>query len=173
MAGLTSPRPLRADDDRTGFDCGRESLNQWFRRHAWTNQQANVSRTNVVCDPMTGRIIGFVSLGAGQIERAYLPKSAQRNRPDPIPIVLLGQLAIDRPFQGLGFSRSLLLFALKTAVRSAQDIGCFGVLTHPLDDGVRAFYRKSGFEDLPFDSARSMIVRMADLTASGFATTPL
>lgn len=167
MAGLTPPRPLRADDDRDGFDCGRESLNQWFRRRAWNNQQANVSRINVVCDPQNGRIIGYVSLSAGHIERAYLPKSAQRNRPDPVPIVLLGQLAIDLEFQGRGYSKSLLLFALTTALRSSQDIGSFGVLTHPLDEEVRAFYRKFGFEDAPFDPARSMIVRMVDLIASG------
>jgi GNAT superfamily N-acetyltransferase len=167
MAGLTPPRPLRADDDRDSFDCGRASLNQWFRRHAWTNQLANVSRINVVCDPQSDRIVGYVSLSAGHIERAYLPKSAQRNRPDPVPIFLLGQLAIDVDFQGRGYSRSLLLFALKTALRTSQDIGSFGVLTHPLDEEVRAFYRKFGFEDLPFDPARSMIVRMVDLIASG------
>ncbi len=169
MAGLTPPRPLRVNDDRTGFDCGRESLNTWFRRHAWNNQHANVSRINVVCDPQSGRIMGYVSLSAGHIERAYLPKSAQRNRPDPVPIFLLGQLAIDLEFQGRGYSRSLLLFALTTALRSSQNIGSFGVLTHPLDDEVRAFYRKFGFENLPFDPARSMIVRMVDLIASGVA----
>jgi len=167
MAGLTPPRPLRADDDRDGFDCGRESLNQWFRRRAWNNQQANVSRINVVCDPQNDRIIGYVGLSAGHIERAYLPKSAQRNRPDPVPIFLLGQLAIDLEFQGRGYSKSLLLFALTTALRSSQDIGSFGVLTHPLDEEVRAFYRKFGFEDVPFDPAQSMIVRMVDLIASG------
>jgi GNAT superfamily N-acetyltransferase len=83
------------------------------------------------------------------------------------PAVLLGQLAIDLEFQGRGYSRSLLLFALKTALRSSKAIGSFGLLTHPLDDDVRAFYRKFGFEDLPFDPARSMIVWMVDLMASG------
>ena len=170
MAGLTSPRPLRVDDDRAAFDCGRESLNAWFRRHAWNNQQASITRTNVVCDPQNGCIVGYVSLSAGQIERAFLPKAAQRNRPDPIPVILLGQLAIDRTYQGHGYSRSLLLFALTTAVRSSGDVGSFGVLTHPLDDAVRGFYRKFGFEELPFDPARSMVVRMVDLIASGIGT---
>jgi hypothetical protein len=95
MAGLAPPRPLRGDDERSQFDCGRESLNQWFRRHAWHNQEANVSRTSVVCDAVTGAIVGYVSLSAAQVERAYQPKSAQRNRPNPIPAVLLGQLAVD------------------------------------------------------------------------------
>lgn len=170
MAGLTAPRPLRKDDDRTAFDCGRDSLNQWFRRHAWHNQEGNVSRTNVVCDPVTGAIAGYVTLSTAQVERGHLPKAAQRNRPDPIPAVLLGQLAIDRRYQGKGYAKSLLLFALTTAVRLARDVGCFGVITHPLDDDVRAFYRRFGFEDLPFDPVRSMVVRIVDLERAGIGS---
>ena len=169
MAGLTPPRPLRDDDDRSDFDCGRDSLNLWFRRHAWPNQEGNVSRTSVVCDPHTGRIVGYVTLSAAQVQRAYLPKASQRNRPDPLPAVLLGQLAVDHRYQGRGFSRSLLLFALRTAVRMSQDVGCFGVLTHPLDDGIRAFYVNFGFADLPYDPNRAMLVRIVDLIRSGIA----
>lgn len=168
MAGLTPPRPLAADDDRDGFDCGRESLNQWFRRHAWRNQEAGTSRTSVVFEPASGRIVGYVSLSAAQIERAFLPKAAQRNRPDPIPALLLGQLAVDKGYQGRGHARALMMFALTTAVRLSKDIGCFCVLTHPLDGGVRAFYQSFGFEDLPFDPARSMAVRIIDLLHNGF-----
>ena len=168
MAGLTLPRPLNADDDRTTFDCGRESLNLWFRRNAWRNHQIDVSRVSVVCEPSTGTVAGFVSLSAAAIERAHLPKASQRNRPDPIPALLLGQLAVDRQFQGRGIAKSLLFFALTTAVRAARDIGFFCVLTHPLDDEVRAFYAQYGFTDLPFDPGRSMAVRIADLQANGF-----
>ncbi|MEO6093629.1 MAG: GNAT family N-acetyltransferase [Novosphingobium sp.] len=168
MAGLTPPRPLDPDDDRESFDCGREALNQWFKRHAWRNQQAGVSRTSVVCEPATGAVVGYVSLSAAQIERAFLAKSEQRNRPGPLPALLLGQLAVDRRFQGIGVAGSLLFFALTTAVRVSHDLGCFCVLTHPLDDGVRGFYRSFGFDDLPFDPRGSMAVRMKDLVASGF-----
>ena len=168
MAGLTPPRPLTADDDRNSFDCGRESLNQWFRRHAWRNQEAGLSRTSIVCDPVTGAIVGYVSLSTAQIERAFLPKADQRNRPDPIPAVLLGQLAVESRYQRRGYARSLMFFALTTAVRLSKEVGCFCVLSHPLDDGVRDFYRSFGFEDLPFDPRRSMAVRIADLERSGF-----
>jgi predicted N-acetyltransferase YhbS len=169
MAGLTPPRPLAPDDDREGFDCGRESLNQWFRHHAWRNQQANVSRTSVVRDSGTGRIVGYVTLCAAQIERGHLPKSAQRNRPDPVPAILLGQLAVDVRCQGRGYAASLMLFALTTAVEASRRMGCVGVLTHPLDDEVRAFYARFGFETLPFDPRRSMMVRIVDLERSGFS----
>jgi len=167
MARLTPPRPLTAEDDRTSFDCGRDTLNHWFQHRAWHNQEAGVSRTSVVCDPDTGAIFGYVSLSAAQIERAWLPKAQQRNRPDPVPAVLLGQLAVDRRCQGRGYARSLMFFALTTAVRFSKDIGCFCVLTHPLDNGVRAFYRSFGFDDLPFDPVRSMAVRIIDLERNG------
>ena len=122
----------------------------------------------MICDPATSDIVGYVSLSAAQIERAFLPKAAQRNRPDPIPALLLGQLAVDIRHQGRGYARSLMFFALVTAVRLSREIGCFCVFTHPLDDRVRHFYRSFGFDELPFDPGRSMTVRIADLIASGF-----
>lgn len=169
MAGLTPPRPLTADDNREGFACGRDSLDNWFRRHAWRNQASGVSRTSIVCDTATGAIVGYVSLSAAQIARGFLAKSAQRNRPDPLPAILLGQLAVDGQYHGRGIARSLMWFALTTALRLSRDIGCFGVITQPLDDGLRAFYQRFGFEDLPFDPQRGMIVRIIDLERSGHA----
>ncbi len=166
MVAVTPPRPLLEDDDRSGFDCGRDSLNGWFQRHAWANHVGGTSRVNVITEPATGRIAGYVSLSAAQIERAFLPKPQQRNRPDPVPVTLLGQLAIDVAYQGQGHAASLLIFALRTALQAAESIGSAGVLTHPLDDGVRRFYARWGFADLPFDPRRAMFIRMVDLRAS-------
>jgi GNAT superfamily N-acetyltransferase len=167
MAGVTPPRPLAEADNRDRFDCGRESLNHWFQRHAFANHASGVSRTNVICDAATTEIIGYVTLSAAQIERAFLPKSHQRNKPDPVPATLLGQLAVHKDHQGRGHARSLLLFALRTALRASREIGSFGVITHPIDEQARSFYRRWGFQDLPFDPRRAMIVRMVDLEHSG------
>jgi GNAT superfamily N-acetyltransferase len=167
VAEVAPPRPLSETDDRNQFDCGRDSLNQWFRRHAWANHAAGISRTNVIYDVVTGQIVGYVTLSAAQIERAFLPKQRQRNKPDPIPVTLLGQLAVHRDHQGRGHARSLLLFALRTALRASREIGSFGVITHPIDEQARAFYARWGFQDLPFDPRRAMIVRMNDLEQNG------
>ena len=145
-------------------------MNHWFRRHGWANHVAGVSRVNVICDTATGMIVGYVTLSAAQIERSSLPKSHRRNMPDPLSATLLGQLAVHRDFQARGYARSLLLFALRTALRASQDIASWGVITHPLDDAVRKFYARHGFQDLPFDPHRAMVVRMADLKKSGFGT---
>jgi GNAT superfamily N-acetyltransferase len=167
MAEVTPPRPLSEEDERRQFDCGRDSLNAWFRRHAWHNHVSGISRVSVICDADAGLIIGYVTLSAAQIEREFLAKAHQRNKPDPVPATLLGQLAIQKTYQGQGHARSLLLFALTVALRASRDVASFGVLTHPIDEQVRQFYRRWGFEDVPFDPRRSMIVRMLDLNKSG------
>jgi GNAT superfamily N-acetyltransferase len=157
------PGPLAETDDRTLFDCGKDSINGWFQRHAWINQASGATRVTVITDAASGRLVGYVTLSAAQIERAFLPKSQQRNRPDPLPALLLGQLAIDKIHQGQGHAADLMSYALKAALHVSGVIGCMGVITHPLDDGVRGFYRAWGFQDLPFDPRRAMMVRMIDL----------
>ncbi len=163
---VTPPRPLAEDDGREAFDCGRDSLNGWFRRHAWASQVGGASRVNIIAEAETGRIVGYVTLSAAQIERAFLPKPQQRNRPDPIPVTLLGQLSIDKAHQGRGHATSLLLFAFRTALKASESVGSVGVLTHPIDDSVRRFYARWGFGDLPFDPRRAMFVRMVDVRGS-------
>jgi GNAT superfamily N-acetyltransferase len=134
----------------------------------WLMQRrpTRASRVNVITDAASGRIVGYVTLSAAQIERAFLPRPQQRNRPDPVPVTLLGQLAVDKDYQGQGHAGSLLLFALMTALTAAESIGSVGVVTHPLDDNVRRFYARWGFQDLPFDPRRAMVVRMVDIQQS-------
>lgn len=168
MARLNPPRPLQAGDDLEGFDCGRESMNLWLRRHALRNQLQSLSRTTVFTQRDTGVLVGYVCLAAGQVEREFLPKKARHGAPAAIPVVLLGQLAVDRRFQRQGLARHLLFYALTTSIAMSEDIGCFGVLVHPLDYAMRAFYAKFGFVDLPGDPHQSMIVRIADAIESGF-----
>jgi GNAT superfamily N-acetyltransferase len=163
MGRLTAPRSLIAEDDRQTFDCERDSLNAWFRRHAWVNQVNDVSRTSVIFDESERSVIGFVSLSAGQIARGLLPKASQRNRPDPVPAILLGQLAVDRRRQGQGCARSLIQYALLTSLKFSDEVGCVGVLTQPLDDEVRSFYAAFGFVELSVDPSRRMMVRIAEL----------
>jgi len=168
MEGLSDPRPLAEADNRDRFDCGRASLNQWFARHAWRNHKDGISRVTVVTHLASNEVAGFVTLSAGSIERAWLSRPDQRNRPDPIPVILLGQLAVDLAYQGGGCARFLMQFALRTAVRSSGEIGSFAVVLHPLDDGLVAYYRRFGFELLPSTPSPVMALRIRDLVASGF-----
>lgn len=138
-------------------------MNAWFARHAWNNHNNGASRVSVVTTTSTGRVVGYVTLSSAQIERAFLPKSHQRNQPDPVPVTLLGQLAVDRVWQGQGLADLLVQFALRAALKAAESVGSLGVITHPIDDAARTFYERWDFIDLPFDPRRAMIIRMADV----------
>jgi GNAT superfamily N-acetyltransferase len=168
METLNTVRPLAENDDRASFDCGRASLNGWFQRNAWRNQMTGVSRTYVLPDPtQPQQIKGYVTLAAGEIRREFLPKSQQRNMPDPMPIVLLGQLAVDVAHQGTGVSKVLLAATFTFAVHVSKTIGSFALVTHPLDDNARAFYQRWGFSTLEPDPQQAMYIRIRDLEASG------
>jgi predicted N-acetyltransferase YhbS len=80
-----------------------------------------------------------------------------------VPATLLGQLAVDLKYQGMGCAKAMLLFAFRTSLRAAELVGSFGVLTHPLDAGLHFFYARLGFEDLPGDERGAMFLRMKDL----------
>jgi len=170
MAEVGPPRPLAQADDRTTFDCSHESLNRWFQRHAGGNERAFASRTYVLPEIGTGRIVGYVSLTVGQIERAYLPRSRQRNMPDPVPILLLGQLAVDVRDQGFGHDHDLLKHAILMARNIVAAVGFVGVVTQPIDPAARAFYLRWGFRELPGDPKGALILPTKELLAGGSLT---
>jgi GNAT superfamily N-acetyltransferase len=165
---FSHPRPLQENDIREGFDCGRSSMNVWFQRNGWNNHINGISRVTIITEVESGRIAAYATLSAAQIQRAFLPKPDQRNRPDPIPVTLLGQLAVDGRFQKRGLAADLLQVMLKTALAGSQIIASAGVVTHPLDGDLRAFYKKYGFADLPNDPRCSMMVPMKEV-ARAFA----
>jgi GNAT superfamily N-acetyltransferase len=165
MVKISAPRPLAQTDNRADFDCGHAVLNYWFQRHAWGNEKVSASRTYVIMDEDAGRVAGYVTLATGQIEREFLHKAKQRNMPDPVPVIVLGQLAIDQAYQGQGLGADLLRFALELAMTISTAIGAAGVLTHPLYPEVAAFYERWGFTRLDEDPKGSMFVRMKDLLA--------
>lgn len=171
MGKLTAPRPLLKSDDRTSFDCGQATLNHWFGRHAWGNEKEDASRTYVMVDPDTNSVAGYVSLVTGQIERDFLPKNRQRNKPDPVPIILLGKLAVDQSYQGQGCGVDLLHHALTVALEAAASVGFVGVLTHPIDATAQGFYERWGFESLIGDPKGSMIIYIRDLRSSSAGRT--
>ena len=166
MEGIERPRPLSKEDDRDSFDCGQDTLNAWFKRNAWRNQQVGVSRISVLVHSETDKIVGYVSLTVGEVRREFIPKSHQRNMPDPIPVFLLGQLAVDLGWQGRGLAEVLLSHAIVTAIEAGKNVGSFALVTHPLNDGVRKFYSDRGFIDLHGDPKGAMYVRLTDLAIS-------
>jgi GNAT superfamily N-acetyltransferase len=141
------PEPLPAGHSLDGFECGERSLDDWLKKRALKNQASGASRCFVVCDGPA--VIGYYSLSAGAIHHEAAPKPMRRNMPDPLPVLLLGRLAIDRRYHNQGLGRALLRDAMLRAVHVAGDTGVFAIMVHALSEQAKRFYLSRGFVESP------------------------
>ncbi len=146
---LTKPESITADHVLSGFDCGRLALDSWLISHALRNEREGGSRTYVVCDE--GVVAAYYSLATGSVERKAAPGSVRRNMPDPIPVMLIGRLAVATSFQGRGIARGLVRDATLRTLKVAEFVGIRALLVHALDTEAVGFYRHLGFMTSPLD----------------------
>lgn len=149
-ARLSAPVPLTAAHDVSGFDCGEPLLNDWLRHRALKNE-SRFSRSYVVCEDE--RVVAFVCISAGAVERAAAPGKIRRNAPDSIPVSVIGRLAVSRKHAGRGLGADLLSDALRRIAIASRSIGMGAVLVHAKDDAAKSFYmRCAEFIEFPADS---------------------
>jgi GNAT superfamily N-acetyltransferase len=149
------PEPLSPTHALDGFECGEPSLDDWLKRRALKNQASGASRCFVVCDGCA--VIGYYSLSAGGIHQEAAPKPMRRNMPDPLPVLLLGRLAIDRRHHNQGLGRALLRDAMLRTVHIASDAGVFAILVHALSEQAKRFYLSRGFVTSPLQPMTLMM----------------
>lgn len=149
MSGYSPPRPIRDTDRVATFDSGEPSLDAYLRKRALTNQIEGASRCFVTCHD--GRVVGFYALASASVARGSAPGRVRRNMPDPIPVILLSRLAIDRQEQGKRLGSHLLRDAITRSVAAADLIGVRAILVHALHSEARAFYTRFDFEPSPTD----------------------
>ena len=152
---LTAPEPITADHDTTAFDSGRLVLDDWLRQRALKNQSNDASRTYVICEDT--RVVGYYCISAGSVTQKSAPGKIKRNMPDPIPVMVMGRLAIDKIAQGTGLGQALLRDAILRTLGVAQVAGVKAMLVHALDDEAAAFYRKYDFVPSPIDPLTLML----------------
>jgi GNAT superfamily N-acetyltransferase len=140
---LSAPGLLTAAHDVSAFNCGVPPLDEWLKKRALANQGVGASRTYVVCRGQT--VVGYYALAASEVTHAEAPGRIKRNMPDPIPMMLLGRLAVDRSAQSQGLGAALLKDAVLRVVQAAHIVGIRGILVDAVDDNARAFYEKFGF----------------------------
>ena len=140
---LSAPQPLSDEHDLADFDSGEPSLDDWLRRRAAKNQANGSSRTYVVCEG--DRVIGYYCLAAGAIGHAEVPSTMRRNRPDPVPVLVLGRLAIHKNHHQQGIGTALLNDAIRRAIQAADIAGITALLVHALSEQARRFYLSRGF----------------------------
>lgn len=141
---LQPPGPLDEAHGLDAFDCGVDSLNDWLKRRARANQVSGASRTYVVTDK-EGRVAGYYCLASGALALTHAPGSVRRNMPDPLPMAILGRLAVDRNWQGHGLGAALLRDAVERTRAASNILGIRGLLVHALSDEAKVFYERYGF----------------------------
>ena len=158
-----APERLALHHDVTRFDSGVETLDTWLKRRAMANQFSGASRTFVVCEQ--SRVVGFYALASSAIAPAAAPGHFRRNMPDPLPVVVLGRLAVARDQHGNGLGRALFQDAARRVINAADSIGIRGLIVHAISEEAKRFYLKLGLDESPLEPM-TLMVSVADLRAA-------
>ncbi|MCQ8118829.1 GNAT family N-acetyltransferase [Methylomonas rosea] len=144
---LSEPVLLATRHQLGDFSCGVASLDDWLKRRARPNQVSGASRTYVVAEGDT--VVGYYCLASGALALNEAPPAMRRNMPDPLPIAVLGRLAVDRSYQGRGLGVALLQDAVLRTMQAGDILGIRGLLVHALSAEAQAFYQHHGFVSSP------------------------
>lgn len=155
MGVAIAPALLTENHQVSGFDCGSGALNDWLKKRALKNQANGASRTFVIC--RDDQVVGYYALASGSVERIAAPKSIARNMPEPIPVMVLGRLAVDITTQGQRLGSALLKNALLRTLTVAQNVGIRAILVHAISDDAKRFYQEYGFQVSPADTLTLML----------------
>jgi GNAT superfamily N-acetyltransferase len=153
---LGAPEPLAVSHLLDAFDCGEASLDEWLKRRALANQSSGASRTFVVVDEV-GCVRGYYALAAGAVSHGLATPNVRRNMPDPVPVMVLGRLAVDRGAQGIQLGAALLQDAVNRAVAVSNNAGVRALLVHALHERARQFYERYGFQPSPTHPSTLML----------------
>lgn len=158
---LQAPTLLVTEHSIANFSSSEPVMDDWLKKRALANQLSGASRTFVVAD-QDGVVCGYYSLAAGAVDHATAVSSVRRNMPDPIPVMVLGRLAVDQRCRGTGLGADMLRDAVLRTTRVAQEVGIRALLVHALHDRARAFYLRHGFSESGLDPLVLMLrIRLA------------
>jgi GNAT superfamily N-acetyltransferase len=152
---ISPPEKLTGAHDLSAFDCGEPALNDWLRRRALQNEASGSSRTYVVCAGK--KVVGYYTLAVGAVAHAEAAGRIKRNTPDPVPVMVLGRLAVDKDFQGRHIGGGLLRDAVLRTVQAAEIAGIRAILVHAISAQAKRFYEDRGFVASPVDPLTVMI----------------
>jgi GNAT superfamily N-acetyltransferase len=161
---LSAPEPLSSAHDLSQFSCGKPTLDHWLKTRALSNQQRGFTAVMVVHE--AGRVLGYYGLAPTAVVPGTLPRAIRTGQPpDPVPCLLLGQLATDSAWAGRGIGTGLLKHALERCVQAAGLIGGRALLVNAVDAEAAEFWQRRGF--LPSrDDGLVLFRSIADITAS-------
>ena len=166
---ISAPELLTETHDVSPFACGKPALDHWLKTRALSNQQRGFTVVMVVHEEK--RVVGFYGLAPTAVVADSLPRSVRTGQPpDPVPCLLLGQLATDVGWARRGVGAGLLKHALSRSVEGARLVGGRALLVRAVDAEAAAFWGRRGFlptKDDPFMLFRSMADIAATLASRG------
>jgi len=154
---MQAPQPLAPIHDCSGFDCGEPTLNEWLKRRALANQITGASRTFVLVGELN-RVLGYYALAVGAVAHIDATGAVRRNMPDPVPVMVLGRLAVDLSCQGKKLGVALLKDAVLRTVAVSENAGMRALLVHALNESARQFYIQYGFSASPVNPLTLMLL---------------
>lgn len=163
MGRVTAPRPLGPHQDVSQFSSGEPALDDWLRSKAHLNEAKGGARTYVAC--VGKQVVGFYSLAASSIEKRRVSSRVGRGMPEPIPVILLGQLGVDTNFQRRGLGSRLLVDAMQRTLSAADLIGARAIIVQAIDERAGEFYRRFGFRPFSDHEPLMLLLRISELTA--------
>lgn len=144
-----APVPLSAHHLLDSFNCGRGELNEWLQKYARQAQAVGSAQTFVAAQ-LDGRVEGYFSLVAGQIEHSAATERVRKGMGRfPIPVIVLARLAVSQEQQGRGMGADLLKDVIRRVLLVSEQAGVRAIVTHPIDENAAAFYTKFGFQSSP------------------------
>lgn len=149
LDAVRPPEKLSTTHNLSDFDSGEPVLDDWLRRRALHNEARGASRTYVVC--MGKTVVGYYTLAVGAVAHAEAPGRVRRNMPDPLPVMVLGRLAVDKSLQRRGIGKGLLRDAVLRTVQAAEIAGIRAILVHAISEPAKRFYEGCGFMASPID----------------------
>lgn len=157
------PEPLTASHRLDDFECGEASLDDWIKRRALANQSSGASRTFVVTDE-EGNVRGYYAIAAGAVAHRQATGGVRRNMPDPIAVMVLARLAVERRAQGLQLGAVLLQDAVNRTVAVSENAGVRALLVHALHEKAKQFYEHYGFQPSP-THPMTLMLRLSSVKA--------
>ena len=149
--------------DRSGFECGNGSLNEWLRSRAGQFDRRDLSRTYIATRPEESIVCGYYAISTHRVVYDDLPAAESKGLPRiDVPVVLLGRLAVDRSSQGQGLEAFLLIDALRRALHISEQVGIRAVEVDAIDHSAQAFYLNFGFRSL-LDDPRHLMMPMHEI----------
>ena len=123
-------------------------MNDYLKKYSGQHERRGISRTYVAVEEGEKPALGYYSISSGAVAFAIVPEKLPRH---PVPVALIGRLAVDKSAREHGLGEMLLMHALRSAQRASEVVGIYAVVVDAFDEEAKKFYLKYGFNELKDD----------------------